>query len=66
MKSSWVGAGALGRREFSQAEIVGTCGEGPAAVAKVLELAPDVPFLDVPMPGGRLQRAACIAERKRD
>jgi two-component system LytT family response regulator len=32
-------------------EIVGECGDGPTAVEKILELAPDLVFLDVQMPG---------------
>jgi two-component system LytT family response regulator len=32
-------------------QIVGECGDGPSAVEKILELAPDVVFLDVQMPG---------------
>jgi two-component system, LytTR family, response regulator len=32
-------------------EIVGECGDGPSAVKTILELAPDLVFLDVQMPG---------------
>ena len=32
-------------------EIVGECGDGSSAVEKILELSPDVVFLDVQMPG---------------
>ena len=32
-------------------EIVGECGDGPTAVREILELAPDLVFLDVQMPG---------------
>jgi two-component system, LytTR family, response regulator len=39
----------LGR--CSDVEIVGECGDGPSAVEKILELTPDVVFLDVQMPG---------------
>jgi two-component system LytT family response regulator len=37
--------------QFPRAEVVGDCGDGPVAVAKILELQPDVVFLDVQMPG---------------
>jgi two-component system, LytTR family, response regulator len=33
------------------AEIVGECGDGNDAVEKILQLSPDVVFLDVQMPG---------------
>lgn len=36
---------------FADVEIVGECGNGPAAVRALLALAPDVVFLDVQMPG---------------
>jgi two-component system, LytTR family, response regulator len=32
-------------------EVVGECGDGPSAIGKILELSPDVVFLDVQMPG---------------
>jgi len=38
-------------REFADIEIVGECGDGKAAVEAILELSPDVVFLDVQMPG---------------
>jgi two-component system, LytTR family, response regulator len=37
--------------EFRDIEIVGECGDGPSALQKILELSPDVVFLDVQMPG---------------
>lgn len=37
--------------QLSDVEIVGECGDGPSAIAKILELSPDVVFLDVQMPG---------------
>ena len=37
--------------QFSDVEIVGECGDGPSAVQKIVELSPDVVFLDVQMPG---------------
>jgi two-component system, LytTR family, response regulator len=37
--------------EFPDMEIVGECGDGPSALQKILELSPDVVFLDVQMPG---------------
>ena len=36
---------------FPEVQIVGECGDGPSAVEKILELTPDVVFLDVQMPG---------------
>ena len=42
---------AVRLRKFPDVEIVGECGDGPSAVAKILELSPDVVFLDVQMPG---------------
>jgi two-component system LytT family response regulator len=42
---------ALRLRTFPDIDIVGECGDGAAAVEKILELAPDVVFLDVQMPG---------------
>jgi DNA-binding LytR/AlgR family response regulator len=38
-------------RRFKDVEIVGECNAGLSAVAKILELSPDVVFLDVQMPG---------------
>jgi len=38
-------------REFKDVEIVGECADGASAVEKILELSPDVVFLDVQMPG---------------
>jgi two-component system, LytTR family, response regulator len=38
-------------RRFNGIEIVGECGDGASAVAMVLELLPDLVFLDVQMPG---------------
>jgi two-component system LytT family response regulator len=38
-------------RTFKDIEIVGQCGDGVAAVEKILELSPDLVFLDVQMPG---------------
>jgi two-component system LytT family response regulator len=42
---------ALRLKRFGDVEIVGECSDGTAAVEKILELAPDVVFLDVQMPG---------------
>ena len=42
---------ALRLKKFRDVEIVGECGDGPSAVEKILELSPDVVFLDVQMPG---------------
>jgi len=42
---------ALRLRRFKDVEIVGECGDGPSAVKDILELSPDVVFLDVQMPG---------------
>jgi two-component system LytT family response regulator len=36
---------------FKDVEVVGECGDGASAVEKILELSPDVVFLDVQMPG---------------
>jgi two-component system LytT family response regulator len=36
---------------FTDVEIVGECSSGPVAVRRILELAPDLVFLDVQMPG---------------
>ncbi len=38
-------------KQFKDIEIVGQCGDGPSAVEKILELSPDLVFLDVQMPG---------------
>jgi two-component system LytT family response regulator len=38
-------------RKFRDVEIVGECGDGQSAVEKILELSPDVVFLDIQMPG---------------
>jgi two-component system LytT family response regulator len=38
-------------RKFRDVEVVGECGDGASAVKKILELTPDVVFLDVQMPG---------------
>jgi len=38
-------------KKFRDIEVVGECGDGSSAVEKILELAPDVVFLDVQMPG---------------
>jgi two-component system, LytTR family, response regulator len=38
-------------RKFKDVEIVGECGDGLTAVGKILELSPDLVFLDVEMPG---------------
>jgi two-component system, LytTR family, response regulator len=38
-------------RKFKNVEIIGECGDGTSAVEKILELSPDVVFLDVQMPG---------------
>jgi len=37
--------------KFPDVEIVGESGDGPSAVEKILQLSPDVVFLDVQMPG---------------
>jgi two-component system, LytTR family, response regulator len=37
-------------REFKDVEVIGECGDGASAVEKILELSPDVVFLDVQMP----------------
>jgi two-component system LytT family response regulator len=42
---------ALRLRKFKNVEIVGECGDGSTAVQKILELSPDLVFLDVQMPG---------------
>jgi len=38
-------------QKFKDVEIVGEYGDGASAVGKILELSPDVVFLDVQMPG---------------
>ena len=38
-------------RKFKDIEIAGQCGDGVSAVEKILELSPDLVFLDVQMPG---------------
>jgi len=38
-------------QKFKDVEVVGECGDGASAVEKILELSPDVVFLDVQMPG---------------
>ncbi len=38
-------------RKFRGVEIVGECGDGATAVQKILDLSPDLVFLDVQMPG---------------
>jgi two-component system, LytTR family, response regulator len=38
-------------RKCADVEIVGECGDGSSAVEKILDLSPDVVFLDVQMPG---------------
>ena len=38
-------------RKFKDVEIIGECGDGSSAVEKILQLSPDVVFLDVQMPG---------------
>ena len=38
-------------RKFRDVEIVGECGDGSSAVQRILQLDPDVVFLDVQMPG---------------
>ena len=42
---------ALRLKRFRDVELVGECGDGPSAVEKILELTPDVVFLDVQLPG---------------
>jgi len=37
-------------RKFRNVEVVGECGDGSSAVTRILELAPDLVFLDVQMP----------------
>jgi two-component system, LytTR family, response regulator len=38
-------------RKLRDIEVIGECGDGASAVAKILELSPDLVFLDVQMPG---------------
>jgi two-component system, LytTR family, response regulator len=38
-------------RRFADLEIIGECADGKTAVEKILELSPDLVFLDVQMPG---------------
>lgn len=38
-------------QKFADIKIVGECGDGLSAMKKILELSPDVVFLDVQMPG---------------
>ncbi|MGB8732366.1 MAG: response regulator, partial [Candidatus Sulfotelmatobacter sp.] len=38
-------------QRFKDVEVVGECADGASAVEKILELSPDVIFLDVQMPG---------------
>jgi two-component system LytT family response regulator len=38
-------------RKFRDVEVVGECADGSSAVEKILELSPDVVFLDIQMPG---------------
>ena len=42
---------SLRLRRFPDIEIVGECGDGKQAVETILELSPDVVFLDIQMPG---------------
>lgn len=42
---------SLRLRKFVDIEIVGECGDGLSAVEKILDLSPDIVFLDVQMPG---------------
>jgi two-component system LytT family response regulator len=42
---------ALRLKKFRDVEVIGECGDGPAAVEKILQLSPDIVFLDVQMPG---------------
>jgi two-component system, LytTR family, response regulator len=38
-------------RKFKDIEVVGECADGLSAVEKILELSPDIVFLDIQMPG---------------
>ena len=51
---------ALALKSLRDVEIVGSCGDGPSAVRAIRELAPDLVFLDVKMPG--LDGFAVISE----
>lgn len=42
---------SLRLRQFDDIEVIGECGDGKTAVETILELSPDVVFLDVQMPG---------------
>jgi len=42
---------ALRLRRFKDIEIIGECGDGPSAVTSIVDLSPDIVFLDVQMPG---------------
>lgn len=42
---------SLRLQKFADIKIVGECGDGLTAIEKILELSPDVVFLDVQMPG---------------
>jgi two-component system, LytTR family, response regulator len=42
---------SLRLKKFADIEIVGECGDGLSAVEKILDLTPDIVFLDVQMPG---------------
>ena len=42
---------SLRLKTTANVEVVGECGDGPTAVKKILDLAPDLVFLDVQMPG---------------
>ena len=42
---------ALRLKRFPDIEIAGECADGPSAVEKILELSPDLVFLDVQLPG---------------
>jgi two-component system, LytTR family, response regulator len=42
---------ALRLRKFRDVEIVGECADGLSAVEKILDLSPDLVFLDIQMPG---------------
>lgn len=41
---------ALRLRKFRSIEVVGECGDGSSAVEQILQLAPDIVFLDIQMP----------------
>jgi len=42
---------ALRLKRFKDVDVIGECGDGRSAVGKILELSPDLVFLDVQMPG---------------